>query len=182
MSNTQSTPRRWSLRRTVIAAVAGLAIVVTGGVAIAASADGGRPGHYGFPGPGGGPGAGWGAGPGDGPRGEHAGAAMRIVATAVHGDFVSADERGGYTSYRVQRGTISTVTGTTVKVASMDGYTVDYVLDGSTTVDGDTGATDRLKTGEEVTVLALGTGDHRAVAVTHRNLLPGPARFGGGGR
>lgn len=176
MSNTQPAPRRWTVRRTVLAAVAGLAIVVTGGVAIAAAGDDGRPGRYGFPGPGGGPG-GWHFG---GPHGDPGGG--RIVAEAVHGEFVAADGQGRYTAYRVQRGTIVTVTGNAVTVRSQDGYTADYALDGASRVDGETVANGRLKAGEQVTVLGLATGQHRAVAVTRGDLLPGPARFREGRR
>ena len=48
---------------------------------------------------------------------------------ALHGDFVVSNGSNGYKTERLQTGTVSAVSGTSLTVKSTDGYTQTYVVD-----------------------------------------------------
>ncbi|OLF16637.1 hypothetical protein [Actinophytocola xanthii] len=70
-----------------------------------------------------------------------------------HAEIVLATEGGGSTTMLVQKGTVTSVNGTSLAVRSVDGFTETYAVDGRTTVNGD----DKIGTvakDEQVVVLA----------------------------
>ncbi|MFI5584724.1 hypothetical protein ACIA5G_06815 [Amycolatopsis sp. NPDC051758] len=141
-------PRKgWSGKKTAIAAGIAVVIAAGGGAAIWAgtsSADNSaQQGPGGFGGPGGGQFRGQG-----GPGGNFGGG-MAALREALHGDFVVADQSGGYTTERLQTGDVTELSATSVTLTSKDGYKQTYTLDSSTQKTGD------VKTGDtNVTVVA----------------------------
>jgi hypothetical protein len=109
-----------------------------------------------------GPGTGQG-GPG-GPGG-FGGRGAGGVAGALHGDFTASDGNGGYTTKRLQAGTVTDVSATSITAKSADGYTTTFAIGAATTVDnGDDQVTD-VKTGDAVTVVGTVDGS-KATATT----------------
>jgi hypothetical protein len=141
-------PRKgWSGKKTAIAAGIAVVIAAGGGAAIWAgtsSADNSaQQGPGGFGGPGGGQFRGQG-----GPGGTFGGG-MAALREALHGDFVVADQNGGYTTERLQTGDVTELSATSVTLTSKDGYKQTYTLDSSTQKTGD------VKTGDtNITVVA----------------------------
>ncbi|MGW7530898.1 hypothetical protein [Amycolatopsis sp. NPDC054798] len=131
--------KTWSGRKTAIAAGVAVVIAVGGGLAIWAGTSGNdasaQQGPGGFGGPGGFAGRG-------GPGG------MAVVREALHGDFVVTDPAGGYVTERMQTGTITELSATSVTLTSKDGYKQTYTLDSSTVKNGSP------KSGDNVTVVA----------------------------
>ncbi|WP_406639444.1 hypothetical protein [Amycolatopsis sp. WGS_07] len=132
--------KSWSGRKTAIAAGVAVVIAVGGGLAIWAGTSGNdasaQQGPGGFGGPGG-PGGFAGRGGG-----------MTVMREALHGDFVVADQSGGYTTERMQTGTITELSATSVTLTSKDGYKQTYTLDSATAKTGSP------KSGDNVTVIA----------------------------
>ncbi|GAA1019874.1 MULTISPECIES: hypothetical protein [Amycolatopsis] len=139
--------KAWSGRKTAIAAGVAVVIAVGGGLAIWAGTSGNNAtaqqgqGPGGFGGPGGPGGQGGFAG-----RGGMGG--MAALRDALHGDFVVADPAGGYVTERLQTGTITELSATSVTLTSKDGYKQSYTLDSSTSKTGSP------KSGDNVTVVA----------------------------
>ncbi|MET9266229.1 hypothetical protein [Amycolatopsis sp. NPDC004079] len=139
--------KAWSGRKTAIAAGVAVVIAVGGGLAIWAGTSGTNAtaqqgqGPGGFGGPGGPGGQGGFAG-----RGGMGG--MAALRDALHGDFVVADPAGGYVTERLQTGTITELSATSVTLTSKDGYKQSYTLDSSTSKTGSP------KSGDNVTVVA----------------------------
>ncbi|WP_134662080.1 MULTISPECIES: hypothetical protein [unclassified Amycolatopsis] len=137
--------KAWSGRKTAIAAGVAVVIAVGGGLAIWAGTSGNNataqqgPGGFGGPGGPGGPG-------GFAGRGGMGG--MAALRDALHGDFVVADSAGGYVTERLQTGTITELSATSVTLTSKDGYKQSYTLDSSTEKSGSP------KSGDNVTVVA----------------------------
>ena len=154
-------PGRWKTWQKVAAGGVLAGVIAIGGVAAvsAANASSGTSGTTGSPaGVAGGAAdsgfGGTGRTEGFGARGGMAG--MLALADALHGDFVVADGSSTRTM-RLQRGELSAVTGTSITVASTDGYTTTYTVGSGVDVSG-------LSTGE--TVLVVGTVDGDAVTAT----------------
>jgi hypothetical protein len=116
-------------RRALTISLATTALVIAGGVvvaaAVAASPDGNgspTPAANGqqVPGP-------------NGQNGQN-GAKERMAGPmqALHGEYVVSDGNGGYQTEEMQRGSVTAVNGTTFTVKSDDGYTHDWVTDGNT--------------------------------------------------
>jgi hypothetical protein len=128
----------WSGKKTAIAAGIAVVIAAGGGAAIWAgtssadnSAQQGGPGGFGGPGgPGGGQFRGQGAG-------GNFGGGIAALRDALHGDFVVANQSGGYTTERLQTGDVTALSATSVTLTSKDGYKQTYTLDGSTQKTGD---------------------------------------------
>jgi hypothetical protein len=117
---------RWGLRGTLVAAGVAVAIAGVGGAAVYAATDQPQFGHHFAPPPGSGPHAG---GPGPG------GAALAVddpTGPPLHGEFVVADNKGGYLTVLTQIGSVTevktTVTPIILSVRSADGFTQSYQL------------------------------------------------------
>ncbi|MFB9180493.1 DUF5666 domain-containing protein [Dactylosporangium sucinum] len=157
--------RASKLKIGIVAAVSG-AIVIGGGVAVANAAStgnavqqgpgGGHGGYGGYGGPGGGPGGGFPGGRGGMERGGTHG--------ALHGDFVVKDSSGKYVTYRLQTGTVTAVSDTSITVKSEDGYSTTFAVNDSTKVGNGSGKIGDVKTGNTVTV--VGTVDGTTVTAT----------------
>ncbi|WP_037808519.1 hypothetical protein [Amycolatopsis sp. Poz14] len=134
--------KAWSGRKTAIAAGVAVVIAVGGGLAIWAGTSGNNAAAQQGPGGFGGPG-----GPG-GFAGRGGMGGMAALRDALHGDFVVADSAGGYVTERLQTGTITELSATSVTLTSKDGYKQSYTLDSSTEKSGSP------KSGDNVTVVA----------------------------
>jgi hypothetical protein len=76
-----------------------------------------------------------------------------------HAEIVLATEGGGSTTMLVQKGTVTSVDGTSLGVRSVDGFTRTYAVDGETTVNGDE-KIGSVARDEQVLVLAPEGGDN----------------------
>lgn len=105
----------WSLKKT-LAAVGVAAVLAGAGAAVIYAASGSteQSGH-GFGGP---------PGPMGGPP--------MATSDALHGEFVIADGRGGYTTELTQTGTVTEVSDTSITARSEDGFTQTYVITADT--------------------------------------------------
>jgi asparagine N-glycosylation enzyme membrane subunit Stt3 len=139
----------WSAKKIIISAAVAV-VIVAGGTAAVMAATNGSTATSGTGGPNGGFGGG-----GFGGRG---GAGLGAIGDALHGDFVVSNGNNGYTTERLQTGTVTAISATDVTVKSTDGYTQSYVIGGSTSVDrGSNKITDVVK-GNTVTVVATLSG------------------------
>ncbi|WP_086818548.1 hypothetical protein [Allokutzneria sp. NRRL B-24872] len=130
--------RTWSARKTAVAAAIAVGIAVAGGVTIYAV--GGE--TQSALGPGGGGRGPMMFGPGGGP-----------VRESLHGEFVVSDGKGGYKTERIQTGSVTEVSATSITAKSVDGYTQVYTVDAATVVNN--GAKiDSVKSGASVTITA----------------------------
>ncbi|MCW2686645.1 MAG: hypothetical protein JWR37_1535 [Mycobacterium sp.] len=110
----------WGVRQTVAAVGVAAAIAAGGGAAIyAASGSGSSPGMHAGLGPG---------GMNSGGPGRVGGADPMAAAGALHGEFVLADGKGGYTTALTQTGAVTAISGTSITARSADGYTRTYVI------------------------------------------------------
>ncbi|WP_020664098.1 hypothetical protein [Amycolatopsis benzoatilytica] len=138
--------KSWNGRKTAIAVGVAAVIAVGGGLAIWAGTSGNNASAQQGPGGFGGPGGPGGPGGQGGFAGRGGGAAA--LRNALHGDFVVADTSGGYVTERLQTGTITEISATSVTLTSKDGYKQTYVLNTATV---ETGSP---KSGDNVTVVA----------------------------
>jgi hypothetical protein len=132
--------------------------VAGGGFAFAKATNNGESSsQQGMPGGQGGPG-------GFGERGDGGqfpgavGGNLAVMANALHGDFVASNGNGGYETQRMQTGTVTAVTATSLTAKSVDGYTQTYVITTSTKVDEGDDAIGDVKTGDTVTIVATVSG------------------------
>lgn len=162
----------WSTRRIIISAAVAVVIVAGGTAAVMAATNGSTTsgGNGGFPG---------GGFPGGGRFG--GGAAL---AGALHGDFVVSNGSGGYTTERLQTGTVSSVSAGSLTVKSTDGYTQTYVVDSSTSVDQGADSISKVVGGNTVTVVAKLAGSTATAATVEDSTIDaggaGNGRVGGG--
>jgi hypothetical protein len=85
---------------------------------------------------------------------------------ALHGQFTVPAPNGGYQTILVQRGTVQSVSGSSITVKSEDGYTHTYSVDNNTLVAaGNNGISDVAK-GDTVRVLAVGNAAKEIVDAT----------------
>src|SRR5438270_1688009 len=85
---------------------------------------------------------------------------------ALHGQFTAPAPNGGYETILVQRGTVDSVSGSSITVKSEDGFTHTYSVDNNTLVAaGNNGITDVAK-GDTVRVLAVGNAAKEIVDAT----------------
>lgn len=156
--------------------VAGTAYASSSTPAPAPGTSSGSP-HYGAAAPGSGPMAG-GRGDGDGGRGP-AGMGMRGgmgLGMGIHGSFVALKQGGGYQRVATQRGTVTEVSATSIKVTSVDGFEATYVLAADTIVNAKRAGIAAVKHGDTVGVLAIVTnGTPTAVRILDRTQLAGSA-------
>jgi hypothetical protein len=158
----------------VVAGVLAVAVAVGGGVGISnltsnSTASSQQGGAGGFGGPG---------GQGDG-GGMGRGGMMASLVNALHGDFVVSDGNGSYVTRRLQTGTVSAVSSTSISVKSADGYSQTYAIATSTTVDNGQSALSAVAVGDTVSVVASLSGSAgTAVSITTGSAQGG---FGPGG-
>lgn len=106
------------------------------------------------------------SGPANGPGGHHrwlgalpARAGLRLgLGGMVHGQFTAPKAGGGYQSVDVQRGTVSTVSASSVTVKSADGFTATYAVTSATVVDAQAAGIGSVKQGDTVFVSATVSG------------------------
>jgi hypothetical protein len=73
---------------------------------------------------------------------------------ALHGEFVVPDGDGGYQTVLVQRGTVSSVSKTTITVKSEDGFTKSYAVAADTLVNAQRDGITSIDKGADVSILA----------------------------
>ncbi|WP_424186137.1 hypothetical protein ACOBQX_30365 [Actinokineospora sp. G85] len=71
---------------------------------------------------------------------------------ALHGEFVTPDDNGGYKTMLMQTGEVTAITDTSITTKSTDGYTKTYTINAET-------VKSTITTGDKVTVLATPSGD-----------------------
>jgi hypothetical protein len=171
---------RWSAKKTAIAVAVAVVIAGGGGAAIAAAA-GNSSSTTG--GPGGGLG-GFPGGSGYGARGGAAqGAGLAALSGALHGDFVVKSSSGSYTTERMQTGKATSVSSTSITVASDDGYTSTYAIDSATSIEDNNQQAGSVTSGETVTVLATVSADvATATTVDEGTTTAGGVGSGSGSR
>lgn len=76
-----------------------------------------------------------------------------------HAEVVLVQEGGGLTTMLVQKGTVTSVDGTSIAVKSADGYAESYVVDAETKVNGDE-KIDTVTKDEQVLVIAPEGGEN----------------------
>jgi hypothetical protein len=150
------------MRKTIGAIVVALAVAGVGGAAIAAATDGG---HSMFEGGMGGPG-----GP---PRSAPTARHIDAEPASVHGEFVVADGRGGFTTQVSQTGRVTAISATSVTARSDDGFVRTYVI---REINGAT--TPPLSVGDAVDIKATREGETAVIATMRpplsSNGLPRP--------
>lgn len=164
----------WSAKKIAISAAVAVVIVAGGTVGVIAATNGSSStttqGGFGGRGGAGGPGGGFGGGAGG-------------LANALHGDFTASNGNGGYLTERLQTGTVTAVSATSIGLRSADGYTGTYTVGSSTVVDQGQDTIDKVANGNTVTVVAaLSGGNGTATTVTDLTLeQANGGGFGGGG-
>jgi hypothetical protein len=121
-------------------------------------------------GPGGGPGMGFGPGMGAGMGRGHGGpGAFGGLGAGIHGSFVTPKPGGGYQTIEDQRGTVTSVSSTSITVTSEDGFSATYVVSADTIVNARRDGIGSIAKGDEVGVTAIkGTSDSTAVMIMDR--------------
>lgn len=90
-------------------------------------------------------------GRGPGPRGG-------LLGDALHGEFVTSKDGGGYQTIATQKGEITALTDTSITLKSADGYTRTYTINSDTKINRDGKLTD-LEAGETVRLRAVVSGE-----------------------
>ena len=95
----------------------------------------------------------------------------------IHGEFVAPAPSGGYQTIATQKGTVTDVSATSLKVKSEDGFERTYVVNDDTMVGaGNNGIAD-VAVGDDVHVTAVVTGDTATAKSVHeRPAKPAPAQ------
>jgi len=148
----------WGMRKTLGAVAVAAAVAGVGGAAVAAATQttfhGGAGDFGGF-----GDFAGFGGPPGPPPGGRHSAPAEP---DALHGEYVVADEHGGFSTILEQTGTITAISPVAVTARSADGFIQSYVIrevQGATTppfAAGDTVLIKATRQGETAMVTTMG--------------------------
>jgi hypothetical protein len=73
---------------------------------------------------------------------------------ALHGEFVVPDSGGGYQTLAVQRGEVTGVSNSEIKVKSEDGYEKAYAVTAETSVNSGRDGIGSVRSGEQVSVVA----------------------------
>ncbi|MBI1378962.1 MAG: hypothetical protein GC157_16005 [Frankiales bacterium] len=115
----------------------------------------------------GGPRGGFGRGDHDGPGGFGRGFGPGMgMGGAIHGSFVVPKQGGGYQTIESQRGTVKSVSQTSLTVTSADGFEATYVVTADTAVNAQRDGIGSVKSGDEVMVTAVkDSGGSTAVSV-----------------
>jgi hypothetical protein len=129
----------------------GFAVIrAAGNDATASTSQQGGPGGVGGNGQGGPGGGNFAGGMGGGAGG---------LSGALYGDFTASDGNGGYTTKRLQTGTVTAVSATSITAQSADGHTTTFVIGSSTRVGNGSDAVADIKSGDTVTVVGTVAGD-----------------------
>jgi hypothetical protein len=158
---------RWSVGKMVAAGAVAVVVAIGAGVGVSHLSSSSASTTQG---PGG-------AGGQGGPGGQGGGFGGQGGAGSIHSDAVVSDGNGGYTTRRTQTGTVTAISGTSIAVKSVDGFTSTYVVNSSTTVDGSTGSVTTIASGATVTVIGTVSGD----TATATSVLSGTAAANGAG-
>lgn len=163
----------WSTKKIIISAAVAVVIVAGGTAAVMAATNGNSSTSSG----GGFPGGAGGGFPGGGRFGAAAG-----LMNALHGDFVVANGSNGYTTERLQTGTVQAASSTSLTVKSTDGYTQTYVIGSSTSVDGGSDSISKVANGNTVTVVATLSGQTATATTVEDSTIDssGTGRAGSG--
>ncbi|MEV8515253.1 hypothetical protein [Dactylosporangium sp. NPDC051484] len=179
------------LKLGIVAAVSAV-IVIGGGVAVAQAASGANPVQDGR-GPGG-HGGGYGA-PGGGPSGNGQGGpgghgfqgnggfgrgGKGALGGMLHGDFVIKKSNGQYVTQRLQTGTVTAVSATSITAKSEDGHATTFVVGESTRVGNGSATISDVKTGDTVTIVGVVSGDTATATRITDLALRQPDRGDGG--
>ncbi|MFI5913595.1 hypothetical protein [Dactylosporangium sp. NPDC051541] len=97
---------------------------------------------------------------------------------ALYGDFTASDGNGGYTTKRLQTGTVTDISTTSITAKSADGRATTFVIGSSTSIDNGNDAVSDIKTGDTVTVVGTVSGD-TATATTITDTALNQANGGG---
>jgi hypothetical protein len=81
------------------------------------------------------------------------------VAGALHGDFVVKGRDGQYVTQRLQTGTVTAVSATSITAKSEDGHATTFVVGSATKVDNGAAKVADVKVGDAVTVVGTVAGD-----------------------
>jgi hypothetical protein len=76
----------------------------------------------------------------------------------LHGQFTAPKAGGGYQTVDVQRGTVTSVSSSSITIKSADGYSASYAVASSTEVNAQAGGIGSVKTGDTVSVTATVSG------------------------
>jgi hypothetical protein len=146
-----SPPRRRPSRvGTIVVAAIAAVVLVGGGIAVAKAANSGSSNTQG---PGGN------GGQFDGRGGQFGGpGGANGLSGALYGDFVASDGNNGYVTKRLQAGTVTAVSSTSITAKSADGHSTTFVVNSSTSVDNGIDAISDVKTGDTVTVVGTVSG------------------------
>jgi hypothetical protein len=91
---------------------------------------------------------------------------------AIHGTFVTPKQGGGYQTVDTQQGTVTAVSTTSITVTSSDGFTKTYLVTADTIVNATRDGIESVKNGDEVGVMAIGSGsDADAVTIMDRTRI-----------
>ncbi|MFG2038036.1 hypothetical protein [Dactylosporangium sp. NPDC048998] len=100
---------------------------------------------------------------------------------ALYGDFTASDGNGGYVTKRLQSGTVTDVSTTSITAKSADGHTTTFKIGSSTTVDNGNDQVSDIKTGDTVTVVGTVDGSTvTATTITDTTLNEANGQQGGG--
>jgi hypothetical protein len=153
--------------KTIIVGVVAALVIGGGGYAVVKAADGSSSSTTQQAGPGGGnaqggPGGMGGGGMGGGGMG--GGGGSTGLSGALYGDFTASDGNGGYTTKRLQTGTVTAISTTSITAKSADGHTTTFVIGSATSVDNGQDQVADIQTGDTVTV--VGTVDGSTATAT----------------
>ncbi|GAA2333382.1 hypothetical protein [Dactylosporangium salmoneum] len=193
-------PRSSRLKLGIVAAVSAV-IVIGGGVAVAQAASssnavqdggrgpgGGRGGAGGFPGGGqngnmqGGPGGNMQGGGQGFPGGGFGRGNAGVVVGALHGDFVVKGTDGQYVTERLQSGTVTAVSATSITAKSEDGHATTFAVAGTTKVGNGNFKIADVKAGDTVTIIGTVSGDTATATEITDIALMRQGNGGNGGR
>ncbi|GAB3864790.1 hypothetical protein GCM10027610_113760 [Dactylosporangium cerinum] len=99
------------------------------------------------------------------------------LAGVLYGDFVASDGNGGTVTRRMQTGTVTAVSASSITAKSADGHATTFAVTSSTTVGGG-GAIGDVKVGDTVTVVGTLSGE-AATATTITDSTLNQANGGG---
>jgi hypothetical protein len=163
----EPSPRGHFRRRNLVVGLASVAVLAAAATGVALAADSSTPSPSGSPSasPGSGTQKNGGTAPGQRGLRREGGPGMRggpgmggpgIAGPmgALHGEFVVPKQGGGYQTLVVQRGTVSSVSSSTITVHSADGFSATYNVPATTPVNAARDGIGSIKKGDEVTLLA----------------------------
>jgi hypothetical protein len=156
---------------TVVVAIVAAVVLVGGGVAVAMAVNGNSSTT-----PNQGPGGQGGLG---GPGGQGGPGGATGLGGALYGDFTATADGGSYVAKRLQTGTVTAVSSTSITATSADGHSTTFVVGSSTTVDNGVDVIGDVKTGDTVSVVGTVSGDTTTATSIVDSTLNRPGAAGG---